>query len=354
MAQKRDRLRIAVIGLGEAGATFAKGFLVSGLFDVVGYDARIENPSTAEGIRARAESFGIAACASLEQASRDADIILSAVTASAARKVAETAATFLKRGQFYFDINSISPSAKRRNAVAIERSGAAYVEGAVMGPVGPVGIKVEILLAGACAAELAAMLTPAGMNLKVVATAIGKAPAIKMCRSIVIKGIEALVVECFLTARRYGIEDTIIQSLNSSFPGTDCEARLVYDEPRASARTPPSGRAARGCDDDTRSGVYRTNGAGRCRGSGVGSRGQPAHLGHELAGFRVHLVRGHRAHRRQIASEHPGPRFPLPRDWRADATSRGFRGLSAGTHLRRAVKSSGAKSMRPRRKHPSR
>ena len=228
MGQARDRLRIAVIGLGEAGATFAKGFVVSGLFNVVGYDALIKNPSTAEGIRARAESFGIAACASLEQACRDADIILSAVTASAARKVAETAATFLKPGQFFFDINSISPRAKRENAIAIERSGAAYVEGAVMGPVGPAGIKVEILLAGERAAELAAILTPAGMNLEAVATAIGKASAIKMCRSIMIKGIEALVVECFLTARRYGIEDTIIQSLNSSFPGTDWEKRGSY------------------------------------------------------------------------------------------------------------------------------
>jgi len=225
MAQARDSLRIAVIGLGEAGATFAKGFVVSRLFDVVGYDALIENPSTAEAIRVRAHSLGIAACPSLEQACRDADIILSAVTASAARKVAEAAAIFLKPGQFFFDINSISPSAKRDNAIAIARSGA---EGAVMGPVGPAGIKVEILLAGARAAELAAILTPAGMNLEVVASAIGKASAIKMCRSIMIKGIEALVVECFLTARSYGIEDTIIESLNSSFPGTDWEKRGSY------------------------------------------------------------------------------------------------------------------------------
>jgi 3-hydroxyisobutyrate dehydrogenase-like beta-hydroxyacid dehydrogenase len=66
------------------------------------------------------------------------------------------------------------------------------------------------------------------MNLEVVADAIGKASAIKMCRSSMIKGIEALVVESFVTARAYGIEDAIVDSLNRSFPGTDWEMRGAY------------------------------------------------------------------------------------------------------------------------------
>ena len=97
-----------------------------------------------------------------------------------------------------------------------------------MAPVGPSGIAVEILVAGGRAGELAALLTPAGMNLEVIADTIGKASAIKMCRSSMIKGIEALVVECFVTARAYGIEDAIVDSLNRSFPGTDWETRGAY------------------------------------------------------------------------------------------------------------------------------
>jgi 3-hydroxyisobutyrate dehydrogenase-like beta-hydroxyacid dehydrogenase len=97
-----------------------------------------------------------------------------------------------------------------------------------MAPVGPSGIAVEILVAGARAGELAALLTPVGMNLEVIADTIGKASAIKMCRSNMIKGIEALVVECFVTARAYGIEDVIVDSLNRSFPGTDWEKRGAY------------------------------------------------------------------------------------------------------------------------------
>ncbi len=228
MAHRHGRRRIAVIGLGEAGSVFAKGLEASEIFEVAGYDTLLKDPALAPAVRDRIASTEIAECSSFEQACRQADIILSAVTANASRKVAEEASRYLKSEQFFFDINSVSPSAKRMSAEAIERSGAAYVEGAVMAPVGPSGIAVEILLAGARAEELAAILRPAGMSLEVVAATIGKASAIKMCRSIMIKGIEALVIECFVTARSYGIEDDIIDSLNRSFPGTDWEKRAAY------------------------------------------------------------------------------------------------------------------------------
>ena len=224
----RDRRRIAMIGLGEAGGVFAKGLLASGLFDVAGYDALLEDPASAPAVRAKISSIGITECSSLEHACREADLVFSAVTAVAASEVAERASRYLGPGQFFFDINSVSPSVKRSSAQVIERSGAAYVEGAVMAPVGPSGIAVEILVAGGRAGELAALLTPAGMNLGVIADTIGKASAIKMCRSSMIKGLEALVVECFVTARAYGIEDAIVDSLNRSFPGTDWETRGVY------------------------------------------------------------------------------------------------------------------------------
>jgi len=219
---------IAMIGLGEAGGLFAEGLVTSGLFEVAGYDALLEDPASAPAVRAKIRSIGITECSSLERACRESDLVFCAVTAAAAGEVAAEAARYLGPGQFFFDINSVSPSVKRASALEIERSGAAYVEGAVMAPVGPSGIAVEILVAGAHAGELAALLTPAGMNLEVIADTIGKASAIKMCRSSMIKGIEALVVECFVTARAYGIEDAIIDSLNRSFPGTDWEKRGAY------------------------------------------------------------------------------------------------------------------------------
>lgn len=225
---REGRRRIAMIGLGEAGGVFAKGLVAAGLFDVAGYDALLEDPATAPAVRDRIRSIGIIECSSFENACREADIVFSAVTAVAAREVAAQASRYLRPGQFFFDINSVSPTVKRSSALEIERSGAAYVEGAVMAPVRPSGLAVEILVAGARAGELAALLAPAGMNLEVIADTVGKASAIKMCRSSMIKGIEALVVECFVTARAYGIEDAIVDSLNRSFPGTDWETRGAY------------------------------------------------------------------------------------------------------------------------------
>jgi 3-hydroxyisobutyrate dehydrogenase-like beta-hydroxyacid dehydrogenase len=157
-----------------------------------------------------------------------ARIVVSAVTASSSRAVAEDLRQHLVPGQLFLDINSVSPDTKRGNAAAVEKSGASYVEAAVMGPVAPNGLKVPILLGGAAASELAAILNPAGMRLEVAATTIGQASAIKMCRSIMIKGLEALTVECLMTARQYGVEDVVIASLNRSFPQMDWEKLAGY------------------------------------------------------------------------------------------------------------------------------
>lgn len=227
-SQSSERGRIALIGLGEAGSIFARGLAASGFYEVTCYDALLNDVSSAEAVRSKASSFGVVACASAAEACQGARIVMSAVPAGAARAVAEEAATFLQPDQLFLDINSVSPDTKRASAAAVDRSGAAYVEGAVVGPVGPSGMKVPILLAGPRAPEVAAMLSPAGMNLEVAGATIGEASAIKMCRSIMIKGIEALTVECFMTARRYGIEDTIIASLDSSFPGMNWEQRGGY------------------------------------------------------------------------------------------------------------------------------
>ena len=114
------------------------------------------------------------------------------------------------------------------NAKLIEDAGGHYVDVAVMAPVPPYGLKVPILLGGAAAADLTARLAPAGMKLEVVAEVVGIASAIKMCRSVMIKGIEALVVECMLGARHYGVEDRVLASLEETFPQMKWDERADY------------------------------------------------------------------------------------------------------------------------------
>jgi 3-hydroxyisobutyrate dehydrogenase-like beta-hydroxyacid dehydrogenase len=133
--------------------------------------------------------------------------------------VARSAAPFLSAGQIYLDINSVSPDTKREIAHTIEGSAASFVEAAVMAPVSPQRLRVPMLLGGAEAPAVAAQLQAIGMNVKPVSDRIGVASAIKMCRSIIIKGLEAITVESLLTARRYCAEKHVLDSMAATYPG---------------------------------------------------------------------------------------------------------------------------------------
>jgi 3-hydroxyisobutyrate dehydrogenase-like beta-hydroxyacid dehydrogenase len=155
-------------------------------------------------------------------------VLISAVTASSAVSVAEEAGAYLEPGQIFLDINSVSPATKRHDAQLVEMSGADYVEAAVMAPVAPYGLKVPIVLGGKQRAVVKEKLGPAGMRLELGEDEVGKASALKMCRSIMVKGLEALAVECFTVARMHGIEDKILESLSESYPGMNWEYFAGY------------------------------------------------------------------------------------------------------------------------------
>jgi 3-hydroxyisobutyrate dehydrogenase-like beta-hydroxyacid dehydrogenase len=218
MTDTIDPRRICIIGCGEAGGIMAQGLAASGRHEVATYDILFGDNKSGAAMIERARGLGALPCASAAEAARGARLVISAVTAAADGEVAREAGGYMVPGQIFVDINSVSPETKRSSAAAVERSGAAFVEAAVMAPVPPQGMKVPILLGGGRAGEVEAMLNAAGMSTSVAGAEIGRASAIKMCRSIMIKGVEALAVECFLTARRYGVEDTIVASLDKTFP----------------------------------------------------------------------------------------------------------------------------------------
>jgi len=222
-----NKSRIALIGFGEVGTHFAKELIGTGRHEISTYDILFSGRK-GEGLKDRARQLRAEPCASATEAAKGALVVISAVTATSAREVAEKAGGYLKPGQFFLDINSVSPEIKCADEKAVTRSGAAYVEAAVMAPVAPYGIKVPMLLGGGQAKKLAALLNPSGMNMQVVSDKVGHASAIKMCRSVFIKGIEALAVEGFLAARRYGVEDRVIASLDETFPGLNWENQAGY------------------------------------------------------------------------------------------------------------------------------
>lgn len=215
--------RIAFIGFGEVGQTFAKGLLAAPDVRVTGYDILAGTPAGAR-LAARAAELGVALHETASGALRDAEIVISAVTASQAERVAEAARPILVPGQIFLDVNSAAPATKQRAARHVEAAGAHYVEGAVMAPVLQPGLAVQILAGGPRAAEAAELLNALGMNLTAVSREFGVASAMKLCRSIVIKGLEVLVVDCAAACEAGGVKDEVFASLAASFPSLDWHA----------------------------------------------------------------------------------------------------------------------------------
>jgi 3-hydroxyisobutyrate dehydrogenase-like beta-hydroxyacid dehydrogenase len=209
--------KFAVIGFGEAGSILGADLVAAGC-EVAMYDILLDSPSSRAQMRDRAQRARVRAADTFDDAVAGMQVVISAVTASSSADVAARAAGVLRSGQVLLDINSVSPAKKKSNAALVEAAGADYVEAAVMAPVPPQRLQVPMLLGGKRAAALAEQLRGVGMNATALAEEIGVASAVKMCRSIVIKGLEALTMESMLAARRFGAEREVLESLNGTFP----------------------------------------------------------------------------------------------------------------------------------------
>jgi len=199
---------VSLVGFGEAGSTFAKVGLwgaAARVFDIK--DKRLEY-----------DSAGVSGCDSLSEAIRNSSVIISLVTADQAAKVAESVAHFIAPNTHYFDMNSVAPQTKQVAADHIGKAGGHYVDVAIMAPVNPAQLSVPLLLSGSDAEDGSAVLAQLGFdNVQVVPGDIGKATSIKMIRSIMVKGIEALTAEMMLAAQEAGVTEEVLQSLGADW-----------------------------------------------------------------------------------------------------------------------------------------
>jgi 3-hydroxyisobutyrate dehydrogenase-like beta-hydroxyacid dehydrogenase len=214
--------RVTIIGFGEAGGILAQDFAANGL-DVTVFDILFNSSRRRQGMLKKAQACGVTAARSLKDCLHTAELVISAVTASSALDVAKEAGPNLSEGQIFVDINSVSPETKRKAAGYVERRKARFVEAAVMSAVPKQRLQVPMLLGGPHAFETAERLQTIGMNVTPFSDQLGVASAVKMCRSVIIKGLEALAIESLFAARRYGAEDKVIESLAVSFPGMGWE-----------------------------------------------------------------------------------------------------------------------------------
>ncbi|MCW2307515.1 DUF1932 domain-containing protein [Rhodobium gokarnense] len=223
----------AFIGFGEAGEAIASGWLAEEGVDagaVRAYDIKTDSDDAAiaEGKRADYARVGIIGCDSAADALSGAALVFSTVTADQARIVAEGAAANIAKGALYFDCNSCSPGAKRKAAEAIEAAGGRYVDTAVVAPVYPKRHKAPMLISGPHAEAGLEALSSLGMSATIVEGAVGAASSIKMIRSVMMKGLEALFLECVLSGRRAGVDEVVLASLDDTFPDFGFARRAAY------------------------------------------------------------------------------------------------------------------------------
>ena len=221
-------LRVALIGYGEVGGIFGAALVAARAQSVTAFDILLDDAPWAAKAQVRATRDGVALAMEARDAVAGADLVISAVTAAETLTAAEAIASATRPGTFVLDVNSASPQTKTRCAERVARAGGRYVEAAVMSSVPPHGIRVPMLLGGPHAETLQPLLAQLGFDAKVGAHAFGVVSAIKLCRSVMVKGMEALAIESLLTARRYGVEREVLASLAETFPGLDWERQASY------------------------------------------------------------------------------------------------------------------------------
>jgi len=215
-------ITVGFVGFGEAGSNIAKGLKSAGLTRIFAFDIDPDR------VRHNAHEITVPLLGSNRELAGSAQIIFSTVTCARAKEAAEQTAPFLKAEHLYADLNSVSPALKQQIEQVIAPTGAGFVEAAVMSPVPPHGHRAPMLLGGKAAPAFAELMKRFGMQLEVLTENVGTAAATKMFRSIIVKGLEALMLECVLAAAPFGAEGRVFSSLNESFPGIDWQRLANY------------------------------------------------------------------------------------------------------------------------------
>lgn len=222
----RNPPRLCFIGFGEAGQAIAAGLREAGVERIAAWDILFPEPG-GEGLKSAGEKIGVRLAASAADAVRAADIVVSAVTAAASVDAAQSVAPHLQ-GQYFLDINSVSPGRKQETAKLLGDK-ARYVDVAVMGPIHPAHHKTPMHIAGPHVQAIAPVMRALEMRVTVAGPAIGAAAAIKMIRGVIVKGIEALTEECFVAAARAGVADEVAASLVNNYPTLDWGKIVEYN-----------------------------------------------------------------------------------------------------------------------------
>lgn len=231
--------QVAVIGCGDAGRVLVGELRRQGLA-CRAFDVHLTRMDPAAVARARSlRDYAVRRGVTLGDTAADvvagATLVFLAVTATAPVAVAESIAPTLAAGTFVVDLSSASPGVRRRAAAIVEAAGGRYVEAALMTSIPVFRADLPLLLGGPHASEAAPRLRALGFETRFADARLGAVSATKMCRCMLVKGLEALVIESLTAARHYGVDDAVIAALVDELPGVDWERQASYYFQRAIA-----------------------------------------------------------------------------------------------------------------------
>ncbi len=228
-----DSYTISFIGLGEAASSIISGWGNPRNNQIKAYDIKLHSVETREEIVSRAKELNIRLKLSLQELVSGSDLIFSTVTADQALKVARESCHFIKDGTYFFDLNSCAPSSKQKSHESIETNGGRYVDVAIMAPVSTEKHLVPLIISGGKASQALAILEKLPMDVKIIEGPVGRASSIKMVRSIMVKGLEALTAECALAAVEANVLEEVSASLSESHPYFDILKHAIYNFERS-------------------------------------------------------------------------------------------------------------------------
>ncbi|MBR9910143.1 MAG: NAD(P)-dependent oxidoreductase [Gammaproteobacteria bacterium] len=228
--------RICLLGLGEVGRTLAEDLLRGSAVELQVWDAQLDRADSAAAKNYQAlaalaavQDTRLQRASSGASAALNCQLVLSAVTADQAINAARAILPGLADNTWFVDLNSVSPVTKQQLSHAVEKVGGRFVEAAIMSPIGPQRSAAPMLLAGPQASDFEILGRDLGFSaMRAVSPSLGVAAATKMCRSVIIKGMEALVTESLLAARYYGVDGAVLESLNDLFPRPDWSQHAQY------------------------------------------------------------------------------------------------------------------------------
>ncbi|MHB9097328.1 MAG: DUF1932 domain-containing protein [Syntrophales bacterium] len=213
-------MKLGFIGFGGAGYGLAKGLKQAGLEEIHFHDRMQETPPYAEVIERHAAETGAFRAATVRELLARVEVVFSCVTGAMAIDVAREAAPFLRAGHLYADVNTASPHVKETVAGIVEKAGGAFTDAAMMGAIPTFLHRVPILASGSGAVRFLESMQPYGMNIRVIGQQPGQASAIKMFRSIFMKGLLSLFLEMLTATHRYGVDEMVLASIAESLDGT--------------------------------------------------------------------------------------------------------------------------------------